>query len=145
MKLLCICLFIYPYLILAQSNTSVNSPKAFRRYSSQYFLQSGYDITKHQQDTIKSILEINKAERQFRISKGLLGGGIASCVIGTASLSIVALQSSSKNTITPQSTPYLITGVAFNLISMPTCFVIREILLKKAARHIQKAKQLIAQ
>ena len=68
----------------------------------------------------------------LKISQALLAGGITSSTLGTASLITASLESKSHNSLTSTTTPFLITGVALNLICMPVCFVVREVIRKKA-------------
>jgi len=112
----------------------------FRRYSTHDFIQSGFDIKGYQWDAPQANAELNIAEKNFRISKGLLGGGIVSSAIGSGSLITAALESKSHNSITGTTTPLIITGIALNLIVMPVCFVMRDFVRKKAASHILKAR-----
>lgn len=135
---LCLVIFSTVPLAYAQKDSAISKPlhcmKDFRR--------SGWTIDHYMPNNVQVNLHLAKAEKHFRASQGLLAGGIASALIGSGAVVAGTLGNYQSKALRPYSTPLIISGAALNIAVMPVCFVLRDVMIKKATKHINDALAL---
>lgn len=106
------------------------------------FQKSGWTTDHYVPNKSQVNLHLSKADQQFKASRGLLAGGLASAFIGSGAVLTGTLGSNQSKALPPYSTPLIITGAALNIVVMPVCFVLRDVMIKKATRHVKAALAL---
>lgn len=117
-----------------QSKKTLSCLKQFKR--------AGWDQERYSPNDPKVSLHLHPAEQQFRASQGLLIGGLASALIGSGAVLTGTLGSNESKALRPYSTPLILSGAALNIVVMPVCFVLRDVMIKKATKHVKAALAL---
>lgn len=101
------------------------------------FKKAGWDQERYTPNNAKMSLHLHAAEQQFKASQCLLAGGLASAFIGSGAVLTGTLGSNQSKALRPYSTPLILSGAALNIVVMPVCFVLRDVMIKKANRHVK--------
>ncbi|MBS1624071.1 MAG: hypothetical protein JST83_08640 [Bacteroidetes bacterium] len=133
-------LYLVIALIITVYSHGQDSTKVFKTYSLVQFKNRGIDIAAYNWHNAEENKQFNRSEQDFRISKGLLGGGLAWGFIGSGAVVIGALNTQLSPAINKMHVPLLASGIALNMVAMPICFVMREIMIKRGTKRLQRVK-----
>lgn len=114
-----------------------DSAAAFKSYSSSQFKSCGMDINGYGWHVAGASKQFNLAEKDFRISKGMLGGGLACGFAGAGLVVAGTLDARHSSAIGRAHLPLIASGIALDIVAMPVCFVLRDVMLKKAAKRVR--------
>jgi hypothetical protein len=141
MKKPLLVLTLLAFLSHADAQSSAHIPLS--NGSMHKFQTAGMDIKAYQWNEPSINLHLHAAQRDFKISNGLLAGGLASGVVGSTAIVVGALNVRLSQSIDRIHVPLICTGLGLNLVALPVFFIMRDVVDKRAARNIQIAQRML--
>ncbi len=108
------------------------------------FRKAGFDTDHYEWSNSQANGYLLKANNNFKISNGLLAGGLASGIVGSTAIVVGALNVRLSQSVDRIHVPLICTGLGLNLVALPVFFIMRDVMDKKAAKRIQEAKSILS-
>jgi hypothetical protein len=107
------------------------------------FKKAGFDTDHYEWSNSQAHGYLLKANNNFKISDGLLAGGLASGVVGSTAIVVGALNVRLSQSVDRIHVPLICGGLGLNLVALPVFFIMRDVVDKRAARNIQIAQRML--